>query len=322
MQGTCCSGVLDALGSCCASGALDECGVCDGDGTSCTLRLRLLAQLPAGTNITDAYMPAAEASSSATWQLGLQQLLEVALLKQSNRVQLQVEQIDAAWAPAAVNAAVAQAAQTKISRHLMDDTSAHSNQCELQPSQCLPEPPVVLQTFSNSCQHATSADSSSPCSEETPRDVMGAAASPALPTATARQLLDVAEWRAAYVEVVLPPPQVEAPPESGTVTFGEPLGLSTAALGSALIAGIESQAASVTSRVAGSSVPTNIQANSGLQSLRLLQVLLVERAGVCGNGICEVGERVLLTADNGTLHEATSPCPQVTKQHWIRHIAT
>jgi hypothetical protein len=48
--------------------------------------------------------------------------------------------------------------------------------------------------------------------------------------------------------------------------------------------------------------------------LQLQQVLLVQRLGVCGNGLCEVGERALLNAAGEAIKEADAPCPQVGQQ--------
>eukprot|EP00192_Tetraselmis_astigmatica_P001340 CAMPEP_0117696850 /NCGR_PEP_ID=MMETSP0804-20121206/28894_1 /TAXON_ID=1074897 /ORGANISM="Tetraselmis astigmatica, Strain CCMP880" /LENGTH=2321 /DNA_ID=CAMNT_0005511019 /DNA_START=558 /DNA_END=7525 /DNA_ORIENTATION=- len=60
VTGGCCATALDAAGLCCNSGALDECGVCDGDGTTCTTVLDLTFAVPSAL-ATD--LPAALSSS-------------------------------------------------------------------------------------------------------------------------------------------------------------------------------------------------------------------------------------------------------------------
>jgi hypothetical protein len=52
-------------------------------------------------------------------------------------------------------------------------------------------------------------------------------------------------------------------------------------------------------------------ASSAAQDVVLLAVQHMERMGVCGNGICEVGEQPL--QDSWNLHQksAQGPCPQV-----------
>jgi hypothetical protein len=50
----------------------------------------------------------------------------------------------------------------------------------------------------------------------------------------------------------------------------------------------------------------------GSAGVLLHEVLLVQRLGVCGNGLCEVGERALLNAAGEDIKEAAASCPQVS----------
>ncbi|WIA29150.1 hypothetical protein OEZ86_011661 [Tetradesmus obliquus] len=56
--------------------------------------------------------------------------------------------------------------------------------------------------------------------------------------------------------------------------------------------------------------PGQAPAGDGSAELQLQEVLLVQRLGVCGNGLCEVGERALLNAAAEAIKEAAAPCPQ------------
>jgi hypothetical protein len=77
-------------------------------------------------------------------------------------------------------------------------------------------------------------------------------------------------------------------------------------VGQALVVGLERQA------VASSSTSSSGSGGSSSASgPLLLRVMLVQRVGLCGNGVCEVGERALLNAAGGVLQEADAPCPQV-----------
>jgi hypothetical protein len=67
--------------------------------------------------------------------------------------------------------------------------------------------------------------------------------------------------------------------------------------GQLLASGLEQQADGGSSNPAGG-VP------------QLLRVMLAQRVGVCGNGLCEVGERQLLNAEGEVLQEAAAPCAQ------------
>jgi hypothetical protein len=74
-------------------------------------------------------------------------------------------------------------------------------------------------------------------------------------------------------------------------------------LGQVLAVGLEQQAS-------GSGTGGIGQAAGGT-SPQLLRVMLVQRLGVCGNGVCEVGERQLLNSEGEVLQEADTPCAQV-----------
>jgi hypothetical protein len=80
-------------------------------------------------------------------------------------------------------------------------------------------------------------------------------------------------------------------------------------IGQALAADLEQQAAAATSSSSGGAGSGG--GSSSVSAPLLLRVLLVQRVGLCGNGVCEVGERALLNAEGGVLQEADAPCPQV-----------
>jgi hypothetical protein len=88
---------------------------------------------------------------------------------------------------------------------------------------------------------------------------------------------------------------VEANPAHSTARSTMCAGLLGA--GQLLASGLEQQAAGGSSNPAGG-VP------------QLLRVMLAQRVGVCGNGLCEVGERQLLNAEGEVLQEAAAPCAQ------------
>jgi hypothetical protein len=87
---------------------------------------------------------------------------------------------------------------------------------------------------------------------------------------------------------------VEANPAQSSAVGGGMLGA-----GQLLASGLEQQAAGGD----GSSDPAG-----GVP--QLLRVMLAQRVGVCGNGLCEVGERQLLNAEGEVLQEAAAPCAQ------------
>lgn len=311
VQAVCCAGIVDAIGDCCASGTLDECGVCDGDGTSCRLTLRLLVQVPAGTNITDNFTPATEGTSSAApWQLAVQQLLQPTLSKLSTSVQLQLQSIGAESASASLVAAAGQATETKISRDLLaveDATAAASAVCPDDGSQSF----AGRMATPDAAAYGTSACSNN-CQQSAAAIVTAAAEVAAGATvATARQLLDTTNWLAAYVNVVLMPAVAPASPGASASSARNALSISVSSVGSSLVVDLEAQSISATSRLAGTSGSSSIPSGSSSPALQLLRVLMAERVGVCGNSVCEVGERPLLTPNGDLLHVATSPCPQV-----------
>jgi hypothetical protein len=106
-----------------------------------------------------------------------------------------------------------------------------------------------------------------------------------------RKLLatDAQAWRAAHVEATL------AGWHSNRLLHG---GLTS--LGAELAVGLKALAASETVVAAGSS--------NSLQA-QLLRVMFVERSGVCGNGICEVGERTMANSEGLALY--TGNCDKV-----------
>ncbi|KAF6266656.1 hypothetical protein COO60DRAFT_1623446 [Scenedesmus sp. NREL 46B-D3] len=104
-------------------------------------------------------------------------------------------------------------------------------------------------------------------------------------------------WQAAVVEVVVALPGSTS--SSYGPTVGSAVGMGVLQLGYALASNLQQQADSRQAPV-----------GEGAASVQLQDVLLVQRLGVCGNGLCEVGERALLNAAGEAIKEAAAPCPQ------------
>lgn len=286
VQGACCSSVLDALGTCCLSGAVDECGVCDGDSTSCSLHLRLLMQLPNNTDIT----PGAAASS--TWRAGLVTMLQSAYQQvqaaAAMQQQLQVLQVSAKWALTA-----AAANQLLPSRHLLSVD-------EVDPSTAAPPEHSSLcprQSEDNSLFISSSICSSESSARQQTAPDNAAAAEPSSARRLQAAAVLASGWQAAMVEV-----SVALPSNAGS-SFGANAGaegMGVLQLGYALVSELLLQ-----------TDPGQAPAGDGSAELQLQEVLLVQRLGVCGNGLCEVGERALLNAAAEAIKEAAAPCPQV-----------
>jgi hypothetical protein len=68
-------------------------------------------------------------------------------------------------------------------------------------------------------------------------------------------------------------------------------------------------------------ISSMINATGSSQGSRLIgNVTLMERLGVCGNGICEVGERHLQDGWGAAIHMADVPCPEVMALQ-LHHVA-
>lgn len=301
-QGVCCASVLDAYGLCCTSGALDECGVCDGDGTSCHLHLRLLLQVQQGTNITDAAAPnnAAASMQLASWtEAAIQQALVSST--STSTVQLHPAQVEAKWSAVDTGPTVTDTSAVKppAARHLQtvdqhDRQDIHHTKLCAQGSDVgqdcgsALQPPVECPTHdpfelkgARSCSKGNSAEAESRHSSN--RHLQQA-------TNTATN-----GTRLVQLDIVLMSANVGPLAGSGPASGAGLLGI-----GHQLVSGLEQQAANDTGGQA-----------AGVAGPQLLRVMLVQRVGVCGNGLCEVGERELKNADGGILQEAIAPCAQV-----------
>jgi hypothetical protein len=251
------------------------------------LQLRLLMQLPNNTDIT------AGATASSSWCASLVTMLQSAYQQVQTAAamqpQLQVLQVTAEWAltPSAAN-------QLLPTRHLLtiDDveasraaTPAHDSLCPRQPEDSPFTSSSLRSTESSARLHTEAGDATAAGSGSTRRlQAAGVLAS---------------GWQAAVVEVSVALPS-SASSSYGTSTAGT-VGMGVLQLGYALVSNLLLQ-------------PDSRQApiSDGSAELQLQDVLLVQRLGVCGNGLCEVGERALLNAAGEAIKEAAAPCPEVS----------
>jgi len=330
VQGVCCASVLDAAGLCCPSGGVDECGVCDGDGTSCSLHLRLMLQVPQGMNITGAgtaWLGGIGGSTLASTQLltwtqsVLQQAFSHSSQETTDLLLLQPGQVVAKWAEhGAAGGTIRASINPPATRHLSsvvstDDTlcgaGVHTNSKEAasmqdcssdQPDvQCLARQPSV-----EAVQGGPSCDKSSGNRDQ---GVQGAArllqqASSTVSTEAPVVQLDVALNPSNVLQIS----RTAQANLAGTVTSRGQMGAGLLGVGQLLATGLEQQALNSSSSGPAGGGDGGQGGSAGPQ---LLRVMLVQRVGVCGNGLCEVGERELRNSEGGILQEAVTPCAQV-----------
>jgi hypothetical protein len=310
LQGACCASVLDAYGLCCPSGAVDECGVCDGAGASCSLHLRLLLQLPQGSTISGAGMPlygGLTGSSVASPQLAawVQTAILAAVPRStiggSGQLRLQPTQVSAKWTTAAPPAASqsSQPVPPVTTRHLL--TGAGGGGGASAASLCDAASRTEREALASAADDSSvSAGVVCPSPSPTRNGGNSDSAAPTSPdTGRHLQQASIADTGSAVqLDAVLTPGDVLQ------LTHGA---LSTASfgllgVGQLLASGLEQQVAS------SSSSSNNGPAAAG--DPQLLRVMLVQRVGVCGNGVCEVGERQLLNSEGDVLQEAAAACVQ------------
>jgi hypothetical protein len=269
---------------------VDECGVCDGDGTSCSLQLRLLMQLPSTTDITSA------ASAASGWHASLTSMLQSAYQQAQaaapTQRQLQVLQLTAGWVRKA-----SKADQLLPTRHLLSVADIAVDK-------------AATPAYNTLCpRHQHSYLSNSLCSTDAEMHAVDleAGIETAAEASSTRRLqappaMGLASgWQAVVVEVSVAMPSTAS--SSYDITTSGAVGMSVLQLGYALASNLQQQADARQAPVDAES--------AGLQ---LQEVLLVQRLGVCGNGLCEVGERALLNAAGEAIKEAAAPCPQVGQQ--------
>lgn len=310
LQGTCCAGVLDALGSCCTSSFLDECGICDGDGTSCRLMVRLLALLPKDTNISQTYTASTgQSETESAWHTAVQQLLQPMLARQVPGWQLQLEQVSASWVPEPGLLDYQQPSQGISNRQLlsMDDAQdVVQNSYAVESEKGCMQGSSMLEA-NNACQLRGNSNPADGTRGSKQRQLPETILVESDTGATSRKLLAAGDWQRAYISIFLQPYVLTSPQGSGPTMQNAGSGLSMAGLGSALLLSLQTIAT-------GTALASEMAAENGSNEspvMRVLRVVMAERVGVCGNGICEVGERALLLADRSVLYDATSPCPQV-----------
>jgi hypothetical protein len=222
----------------------------------------------------------------------LQAAYQQAQAAAATQLQLQVLQLTAAWVPAA-----SAADQLSPSRHLLSEeengvdeatTSAHATLCPRQQhsffnnnSLCSTDP--ELHTVDAEAGDETAVESTSTRRLQAP--AMGLASG----------------WQAAVVEVSVTLPSSAT--SSYGITANGAAGMGVLQLGYALASNLQQQ-------VDARQAPVDAD-SAGLQ---LQDVLLVQRLGMCGNGLCEVGERALLNAAGEAIKEAAAPCSQVRQK--------
>jgi hypothetical protein len=223
----------------------------------------------------------------------LQSAYQQAQAAAATQLQLQVLQLTAAWVPAA-----SAADQLLPSRHLLSEeengvdkttTSAHATLCLRQHS-----------FFNNNSLCSTDPELHAVDREVDTEIAVGASSIRRL---QAPAMVIASGWQAAVVEVSVT--LHSSATSSYGITANAALGMSVLQLGYALASNLQQQADARQAPVDADS--------AGLQ---LQEVLLVQRLGVCGNGLCEVGERALLNAAGEAIKEAAAPCPQVGQQRW------
>lgn len=289
--------MLDGLGSCCSSGAVDECGVCDGDGASCSVQLQLLVRLPNNTNL-----------AATAWRDVLQGMLQAAMpgSKAASGTQLQVQTIRAEWLPAATAATRLVPTRRMLEGHTGPDEpsapAAHSH--DYQHAQLLRDdhgqPP-------DHCRPPDlTARAGNTCSKDGAQMVRTAAApcGGSVAAAGSRHLLQIvsnstSDWQTATIEVLLTPvvPNSLAVTVAGSTAGAKGAGI--LGLGYTLVASLQQQAGASQGAAA---------VDVGLE---LQHVVLAQKLGVCGNGLCEVGERALTNSAGEAIQPALVPCAQV-----------
>lgn len=341
LQGACCASILDAAGVCCPSGAVDECGVCEGNGGTCGLHLRLLVGLPANASSagSGATVSSPGASVSITQQVSawaqslLQSALQQAGYPADQVAQLRVEKLSAVWAAVNdINITTPSAARhlTQFGGHVSSTNggSLVGSLGEASSGTVAQGGPSASTTIPSTetlgarpqpgylpplCEAGTAPAAAPPeaassllaakraCSrlpqDETEHPSLG----------PGRRLQQALSYLPAVLDVVIDTRSVvldnmhPAGQGQSSSTFGF-LSSGTLGLGVLLATNVEAAAAAATSTG---------QAAAQTDSLLLIQVLLAQRLGVCGNGVCEVGERTLTNDGGGVLQQAMAPCPQV-----------
>jgi hypothetical protein len=320
MQGVCCSSMLDAYGLCCTSGAVDECGVCDGDGTSCSLHIRLLLQVTQGTVINGTGTPvlggptgsSAASTALVRWaQAAIQQAATPNSVAGTPQLELQATQVAAKWAAAVVSARNSSGTtQPVTTRHLMagggdEQGASPSSLCDASAK------PVGLPADPSHASSGVQCPSPAPSSSSTESVSLPPDDAEAGPAARhLQQAAGAAEGPAVQLDIVLTPTNlVQLASSAGASAMAAASGSSSQwsagmlGLGQVLAVGLEQQAPGSGTGGAGQA--------AGYTSAQLLRVMLVQRLGVCGNGVCEVGERQLLNSEGEVLQEADTPCAQV-----------
>ena len=315
--------MLDAYGLCCTSGAVDECGVCDGDGTSCSLHIRLLLQVTQGTVINGTGTPvlggptgsSAASTALVSWaQAAIQQAATPNSVAGAPQPELQATQVAAKWAAADMSACNSSCTtQPVITRHLMagggdnDQGASPSSLCDASGK------PGGLPADPSQASSGVQCPSPAPSSSRTesvslpPDDAEAGSAARHL-----QQAAGAVEGPAVQLDIVLTPTNlVQLASSAGASAVAAASGSRSQwsagmlGVGQVLAVGLEQQAS-------GSGTGGIGQAAGGT-SPQLLRVMLVQRLGVCGNGVCEVGERQLLNSEGEVLQEADTPCAQVCR---------
>jgi hypothetical protein len=279
--------------------------VCDGDGTSCSLHLRLLLQLPQGSSISGAGTQPSSATGIAqpaslqlvSWlQAALEAILQTHMTP--SPAQLQLSGVTVAWTASAADPFGVSTSPVGTRRHLTantDSTTAQSGAEHLDSAGGF----TVEAQHSSACPkqalpygHADTHDST--CIEAPAAAQAPTAWALAVTHASVRRLQQVAGATASSNQV-----ELDAFLDPGSLVSLGHVGAGVLGLGQLLASGLEQQVA-----------PSSSDGPAAAGDPQLLRVMLVQRVGVCGNGVCEVGERQLLNSEGDVLQEAAAACVQ------------
>lgn len=282
-------------GACCQSGFVDECGVCDGDSSSC--QLNLILRLPV------------TALASSSWQAALQALVEAAVAaahapaKVVAAVQLAEGSGDGDGVPLGAVRVLQEGGQEGVGQAaelISNGPAGTAGPAPVAQDGGVSEGPAQEGGYCERRSH--------PGSWEGSLDAAGVGGSIACSPASRRALQAVSS----------PPAAADNSTQANTTTAAVQVQLAFAASAAAAAASMPGAALQpFTLTALASPLLAALQAqlaNSsaiGGAAAAGPRVTLMERMGVCGNGVCEVGERQLQDAWGASLHVADAPCPQV-----------
>ena len=352
LQGTCCSTQLDASGLCCLSGYVDECGVCDGDGSSCAFDIYLTAT---GLNGTTASAASANTSSTSeqqqqppipsstsipigrsmdsTWQLATVAAIQQVLTKANVGTSFDVV---AVWlaGPNSTSSSndgiitgptvpVARrrqlAAKVDTSKHLQQATAASDSPSRRSNLQTARESGMCSAGGGlgdgRTCQSAGASIDALMDLKHVGTSTVSASSKGATSSSAAG-----AQHGRELQQQGVPGATTGSPAAPASLLVGVRASAKNSSTSTSanlqLITLLELLSAAIAQPTPPAAEGTTAPAQPG--AVALVGVQHMERMGLCGNGICEVGEQAL--QDSWGLHQMTTqgPCPQVRLYNgWI-----